>query len=122
MANNSLEDILTKAIEPLASGQLVSLDEQLQQLREINQAQTTLAQNNSQPVNPPGQGSGSIGGDIASAAESFLGFGMGLGPLISGIADLFGGGGESAPPALTPFVLPAPVRASAGFSGSSGAF
>ena len=49
----------------------------------------------------------------------FLGLGSGLGPLISGLVGLFGGGGSSQATAVTPYIQPLPINLQAGFSGSS---
>ncbi|MBZ5603327.1 MAG: hypothetical protein LAO79_13585 [Acidobacteriia bacterium] len=64
----------------------------------------------------------SIGSTVLGAVENV--FGAGIGPLVSGLVGLFGGGGSSEPlPALAPYVAPPSVNVNAGISGSvSGVF
>jgi len=99
---------------------LTSLADRLQQQQSINDAltQQTLAA----MVQPAGGGSGgdSILGTVGSALGSVLGGGLGLAPLISGIAGLFGGGDSSAPAALPTYMAPLPIHLNAGFSESGG--
>lgn len=61
---------------------------------------------------------GSVLGGVGSA------FGLGLSPLISGLAGLFGGGGDAnATAPLVPYIAPPSVSVNAGISGSaSGVF
>jgi hypothetical protein len=65
-------------------------------------------------------GSGGIGGTLLDA----FGSGLSLGPLISGIASLFGGGDSSAPAPLVKFAMPPSLSANAGVNESdpTGAF
>lgn len=56
-------------------------------------------------------GTGSTLGAIGSVASSFLG--GGIVPLISGLIDLFSGGGSDAPPALSRYAPPASLSFSA---------
>jgi hypothetical protein len=50
-----------------------------------------------------------------------FGTGLGLSPLISGIASLFAGGGDSSAPApLVKFALPPPIQVNGGVSESGG--
>ena len=55
---------------------------------------------------------------VEKTIETVLGFGLGLGPLITGLMSLFGGGGSNQPPPLVPYIAPLPVNAEAGFSAS----
>ena len=56
---------------------------------------------------------GSIASSIGKFAETFLGGGSLLTPLISGIVGLFGGNSSAAPAAVTPFALPSPIQVEA---------
>lgn len=104
---------------------MTSLADQLQQEQGINDAlmQQTLA-----AMAQPSSGSGSSGGDsilgtIGSTLGSVLGGGLGLAPLISGIAGLFGGSDSSTPAALPTYMAPLPISLDAGFSeGGGGAY
>jgi len=127
MPRNS-EQVLTDAMRSLGGGgsdpvtaQLMSLADELQQLQGINQQEETLLSGAAQSGGAAASnGGGSVLGSIGSAVEGFLGFGLGVTPLISGLASLFGGGsGESTPAPLVPFVAPLPVNATAGISASS---
>jgi hypothetical protein len=104
---------------------MTSLADQLQQQQTINDAlmQQTLAVM-VQPANGVSGGSGddSILGTIGSSLGGVLGGGLGLAPLISGIAGLFGGGDSSAPAALPAYMAPLPIHLDAGFSEGGGAF
>jgi len=90
------------------------MSEQLQRLRAISEA---LGQQTSNLRSfATGSGSSALG-----TIGSFLGGGFGFSSLISGLLSAFGGGGESsAPPALVPFLRPAPVRLNAGISAEAG--
>lgn len=126
MAGNrlTLEQVLSQAVGPLGgSGSLASemeqLTGQLQRLQSLNEAALESMRTNTQVVQSSssstssGSGSTSVGGTILSA----LGMGLGIGPLISGVLKLFGGGdASSAPPALTKFELPSSQSVSAGVS------
>jgi hypothetical protein len=107
---------------------MTSLADQLQRQQSINDAlmQQTLA-----AMVQPASGGGSIGGSggdsilgtIGSTLGGLLGGGLGLAPLVSGIAGLFGGGESSTPAALPTYMAPLPIHMDAGFSeGGGGAF
>ncbi len=99
----------------VAAGMTTSMADQLQRLRAISDV---LGQ---QTSNLRTLASGS-GGSALGTIGSVLGGGFGLSPLISGLLSAFGGGGDpSAPPALLPFLRPAPVRLNAGISAEVGA-
>ena len=76
-----------------------------------------------QPSNSEGSG-GSTGSSILSTIGGVLGGGLGLAPLVSGLAGLFGGGGDSGAPASLPtYMAPLPIHIDAGFSeGGGGAY
>jgi hypothetical protein len=100
--------------------QLVSLTQQLQQLQTVNQTQIQAMQANTQAVAQSTESKGQSTADsVATHAESALGFGLGLSPLISGLVSLFGGGGDSQPEPLVPYVAPLPIQANAGISASA---
>jgi hypothetical protein len=106
---------------------MTSVADQLQQQQAINDAlmQQTLA-----AMVPPASGvsgggsnADSILGTIGSTLGDVLGGGLGLAPLVSGIAGLFGGGDSSSPAALPTYMAPLPINLNAGFSeGSGGAY
>jgi hypothetical protein len=78
------------------------------------QAQVTAANRLAVAQGATAQSSGASGstlGAIGSVASSFLG--GGVVPLISGLIDLFSGGGSDAPPALTRYAPPANLNFSA---------
>ena len=109
------------------TNQLTTITQQLQQLQTINQTQIETMQNNTRAVDQNsttrGQSGGSTASSIGNTLQGIFGFGLGLSPLISGLASLFGGGGSSHPAPLAPFIMPLPVRVNAGISASSpGAF
>jgi len=133
MATNSSENLtgLLRA-SGLSGGDslnthMTSLSDQLQQQQTINDA--LMQQMLAAMVQPASGGSGggstsdSILGAIGSTLGGVLGGGLGLAPLVSGIAGLFGGGDSSAPAALPTYMAPLPVNLDAGFSeGGGGAF
>jgi hypothetical protein len=97
---------------------LTSASQQLQSLNAINEnllAESLRAMQSSQS-----SGSGGGGGSILADVGGALAGGLGLGSLISGVADLFGGGGGGAPAAPTPYVQPLPINLDAGFSAAGG--
>ncbi len=51
--------------------------------------------------------------------SGLLGNTLSLSPIISGLLSLFGGGGKSTAPAVTPFQLPPSVQTQAGLTGGS---
>ncbi len=129
MARNAVtvQEVLSGALAPLQavgaadqlSQQMVRLTTQLQQLQGASQvaAETTRA-------NTVAVASSSVASKVANATHSAVStgvagslvLGLGLSPLISAVARLFGGGSSSAPPALVKFALPDAVNASAGVS------
>ena len=93
---------------------------QLEALEAINQSQMTSA--DATTTGSGSSGGGSSGGSIGDTLLDVLGFGSGLGSLISGVEGLFGGGGGgggSSTAAVTPYIQPLPINLQAGFNGSS---
>jgi hypothetical protein len=88
---------------------------QLQELETINQSQMESIQAAADQNTTVKTGGGSIG----STLLDFLGLGSGIGSLVSGLVGLFGGGGTSQTPALTPYIQPLPINLQAGFTGSA---
>jgi hypothetical protein len=101
---------------------MTSIADQLQQQQSINDAlmqQTVAAM--TQPASS-GSGGGSTGSSILSTIGGVLGGGLGLAPLVSGLAGLFGGGGgdSSTPAALPTYMAPLPINIDGGFCGGGG--
>jgi len=114
-----------RAIEVLAgatagyvglSEEIAKLAEQLGQLQAAGQAA-------SEWMRPKTSASGdSASSPVASTLLNVFGAGLGLSPLISGIASLLGGGGSSpTPDPLMKFALPPSIQVNAGVSESGGA-
>src|SRR5258708_15503866 len=109
-----------------AGDQLLQATQQLQQIYTTNETLIEATNANTQAMKNSGaaSGSGTSGdstlGTIGKTLESVFGLGLGLSPLISGIASLFGGGGEASQlPPLVKFTLPPAVQEQAGESESS---
>ena len=97
--------------------EIAGLAQQLRQLKTASQAATESAQASSRATSS----AGSSGGSAGSTLLDIFGSGLGLSPLISGLASLFGGGGDN--PVQSPlvhFALPPAVQVSAGVSESGG--
>ena len=114
-----------RAIEVLAgatagyvglSEEIAKLAEQLGQLQAAGQAA-------SESMRPKTSASGdSASSPVASTLLNVFGAGLGLSPLISGVATLLGGGGSSpTPDPLMKFALPPSIQVNAGVSESGGA-
>jgi hypothetical protein len=104
------------------TSQLTTITTQLQELQTINQSQMASIEANTSALgtNTSSKGSGaSTAGSVGNTLLDVLGLGSGLGPLISGLVSLFGGGGGGSPAAVTPYIQPLPVHLQAGFNGSS---
>lgn len=95
---------------------IARLADQLLQLQAASQAATESIQTRSRST----AGGSSSSGSMGSTLLEVFGAGLGLSPLISGIASLFSGGGDSATPALTRFALPPSIQVNAGVSESGG--
>ncbi len=114
------------ATDPLASAGVAQgreatdqLSKQIADLVRIAQQQVETTRANTLAIESTARGSQAtgIGTDVAKSAGSFLLKGLTLGPLIGGIAKLFGSSGDKSPePALQRFALPEPIRAEAGLS------
>ena len=99
---------------------LETIAQQLQQLQALNQTQIDMSKANTRAADPnTGANGSSTLSTIGKTIENVFGFGLGVSPLISGLMSLFGGGGDSQPAPLVPYVAPPPVHANAGFSTSS---
>lgn len=96
--------------------QFAQLADQLQQLQAENQTASATIQASSQ------RASGVSSGQSAnSTLLDVFGAGLGLSPLISGLASLFGGEKDSSTPVPLPkFALPFSIQAEAGMSESGG--
>jgi ElaB/YqjD/DUF883 family membrane-anchored ribosome-binding protein len=101
---------------------LTQLNQQLTQLQTVGQAQTQATTDNTQAVaqntTQQSQGGRSTLSTVGETLSSTFGIGSALSPLISGIVSLFGGGSSSQPAALTQYIPPNKVNASAGISSS----
>ena len=94
---------------------IAQLAEQLQQMQAANR---TAAETNV-PTSQPH--AGDSGWSISGTLLNIFGGGLGLSPLISGIASLFGGGQDTSSLApLVRFALPPAVQADAGVSEAGG--
>ena len=99
------------------SEEIARLASQLQQLQTASQAATESIQSSSRPTAGGSASSGSVAGTLLDV----FGAGLGLSPLISGIANLFSGGGDRSTTApLTRFVLPPSIQVNGGVSESGG--
>jgi hypothetical protein len=92
------------------SSALTQATQQIAGLTASNQSLVDVINSNTQAVLQNSSGHGSGGGSTASTLGSIAGavFGSGLGlvPLISSIAGLFGGGGSDPAPTLTKYAAP----------------
>jgi len=70
----------------------------------------------------PGTSSGSsVAGEIGKTALNIFTSGLGLAPLVSGLAGLFGGSDPSTPPPLVKYAIPRPIQITAANSRDGGA-
>jgi len=109
---------IDEVLAPATAG-YVGLSEEIAKLAE----QLGQLQMASESTRPKASASGSSSSSpVASTLLNVFGAGLGLSPLISGIASLLGGGGsDSAPDPLMKFALPPSINVSAGVSESGGA-
>jgi len=130
---NDIERLLTggvgesnKSAEVLASAGVTEgreateqLSKHIADLARIAQQQVETTRANTQAIESTARGgqAAGIGTEAAKSAGSYLLKGLTLGPLIGGIAKLFGGDQKSER-ALERFSLPEPIRAEAGLSSS----
>jgi hypothetical protein len=102
------------------SEEIAMLAEQLGQLQVAGQAATESAQARSRNTASASDSSS----PVASTLLDVFGAGLGLSPLISGIASLLGGGSSGSNPVPDPlikFALPPSIQVNAGVSESGGA-
>jgi hypothetical protein len=124
----TVRDVLTGATVANISGDLslsdeiAKLAEQLQQLQSASQAAAESIQGSSRTTASSGSSSGSSPGpSIENTLLDVFGAGLGLSPLISGIASLFSGNGESSTTTpLTKFVMPPSIQIDGGVSEGGG--
>jgi hypothetical protein len=129
----SVEDVVANAVAPLRvvsatealTDQMARLTSQLNQLQGSSQAAAELVRGatSGEPVTAS-RVVDTVRSALPGGGLGGFGLSLGLSPLISAVARLFGGGGESEPPPLVRFELPEPVGISAGVSESvpGGAF
>jgi len=113
---------LSNSIDSLTGGlPLTSVSDQLARLQAINDMLLAQELRSAQGQTSQQASTGSSGGSLLGTIGSFLGGGLGLAPLIGGLADLFGGGsgGSSITPPV-PYLRPLPVQLDAGFSNQAG--
>src|SRR5439155_5367076 len=93
-------------------------------LTSANQAliETVLANTQAVVQNSSTQSSGkSVGSTIGSVASTIFGSGLGLVPLISSLAGLFGGGKSDPPPSLLQYVAPPSLQLDVANTAGAGA-
>ncbi len=105
-----------------ANDSLTQLNQELVALQTVSQAAAESTKENAQTIQqtsteqPSGGGSSTLS-TIGHTLETVFGLGLGISPIITGIASLFGGGGDdSAPPPLTKYIPPSKVSVNAGIS------
>ncbi|MEQ1947932.1 MAG: hypothetical protein ABL995_12130 [Bryobacteraceae bacterium] len=113
---------MSNPIDSLLGGlPLTSLDEQTARLRAINE-ELLLQQIANEQAKQVGQVTGSSqGASLMGTIGSFLGGGLGVAPLLTGLTSLLGSG--NSPDAVTPpsvYLRPPSVDAEAGFSNRAG--
>lgn len=124
----TVRDVLAGATPANLSGgeslsdEIAKLAEQLQQLQTASQAATESIQASSRTTASTGSSGGSSPGpSIGNTLLDVFGAGVGLSPLISGIASLFSGSGDSStPPPLTKFIMPPSIQIDGGVGETGG--
>ncbi len=102
--------------------ELAELTRQVSGLREASARQAETLESNTRAASEQ-DGSRSVIERVTDVAKSVRSpLNLGISPLLSGIARLFGGGKAEAPPELPAFQLPEQVSIDAGFSASRGDF
>ena len=113
--NSSLTELLSGVLPQTVS----SLSDQLAQLTQgigyltpasEMQAQALLANTQALAENTTSHSSGGVASTLGGIASTLTGGLLSVSPILSGIMSLFGGGGSSSPPTLTPFYLPPTVN------------
>lgn len=103
-----------------ATAGYVGLNEEISKLAEQLGRLQSAAETAQARSRSAGSGSSAIGSTVNTLLDVF-GAGLGLSPLIAGIAQLFGGGGNDArPDPLVKFALPPAIQVNAGVSESGG--
>lgn len=101
----SSQSDIEKIAQTEASVQRSAYDQEL-----LNQRPSKQSSSGSQSSG----GGGSVAGDVLKT----VGLVTGVGPIVTGLLKLFGGGGsDTPPPALTPYQMPARLSVEAGISG-----
>ncbi|HOK48043.1 MAG TPA: hypothetical protein PLA43_18850 [Bryobacteraceae bacterium] len=95
---------------------------QLEQLRLTSQAQADAVAQNTQAILQNtiahATAGGASGGGIGSVFSKVIGSGLGLAPLVSGLAKLFGGGNSEPVTVLTPYTKPVSISFEGSISAS----
>jgi hypothetical protein len=103
------------------SEEIAQLAEQLQQLQAASQASVASLLASGQASSRVTAGGSASGGSLGSTLLDVFGGGLGLSPLITGIASLFSGSGDSSALApLAKFALPPSIQANGGVNESGG--
>src|SRR5882724_1903119 len=104
-----VQEVLPQSGDSFSSA-LADASRQIDALRSANQVLADVVKNNTQAVtqNSAAQSGGkSVASTVGSVASTVFGSGLGLVPLITSLAHLFGGGISEPAPALFPSVAPA---------------
>lgn len=121
-SGRSLVEVLDGLVRDFAVGSgwsgadgAAQLSTQIEQLKTTTQTQSDAVTQNTQAVlqNTIAKavaGSGSTVGSIGNIFSKVLGGGLGLSPLLSGLARLFGGGRAEAAAVLTPYAKPPSIH------------
>jgi len=114
-ARSTSDDTAAPLQQPVkdVTEQISQLITQVSTLGSTQQTQIGATQDNTQAVNQntsKASSGGSVGGEVASFASSFLGGGLTLAPLVSGLISLFGGGDSPTVAAPIPFQMPRAVN------------
>ena len=107
-----VQEILPQSGDGFSSA-LADATRQIEALRSTNEALADVVKNNTHAVtqNSAAQSGGrSVAGTVGSVASTVFASGLGLVPLITSLAHIFGGGNSEPPPALIRYIAPAPLR------------
>ena len=119
MAINNPFDGIVNLIQGTNSGELFSgkLQAIVDQLAELKAASDSATRSNSVANNTSANGATSVSTSVLETISGFFGGGLGLLPLVGGLAKIFGSGNDLPEPAsnLASFVPPSALRVSAGF-------
>lgn len=123
----TVAEVITRAIpagDERLEGRLDTVARQLEQLRLATQGQAAAVGDNTQAIvdNTFAQvrGGTSAAGEVAKTASRWLGGGLSVTPLVSGLLRLFRGSKPEPPPALPVYLRPAALNLQATTSSSSG--